>query len=205
MSFVNEIGWNDDASPIHGWNFTRCAFEGTCRTTNNESERLLSRNIAIDYDFREPLHQALRNGTLRRILPPADIVLYNRGLWNLLPSKQAFDIMQLLKEWSGEGRCFYKTTTGCSKTFLGGFRERELSAMTQPTFQAGCGFFDVAHLTREFSMLMYSHPVPPHEENGTISNSRERDDVFWDAVHYMPWVCEELNNMFLNVVCNAKT
>lgn len=205
MSFINEIGWNQDPNPIHGWNFSNCSSEGTCRMTSDESERLLVRNLAEDYDFNEPLHQSLRNGTLRKMLPAADIVVYNRGLWNLLNAEQALGIMKVLKEWSGEGRCFYKTTTGCSKTFFDGFRDRELSAMTQATFDVGCGFFDAAHLTKEFSLLMYSHPIPPFEEHGRISNMRERGDVFWDAVHYVPWVYEELNNVFLNVLCNAKT
>jgi hypothetical protein len=204
MSFVNEIGWNQDAAPIHGWNFSNCSYEGTCRMSSNESERLLARNIAEEFDFREPLHQALRNGTLRRILPSADIVLYNRGLWNLLTPEGAVAIMQLVKAWAGEGRCFYKTTTGCVKTFYG-FREHEINTMREPTFNAGCGFFDVAHLTKEFSWLMYRHPFPPKEENGTISNSREWGDVFWDSVHYMPWVYEELNNIFLNILCNVRT
>jgi hypothetical protein len=206
MSFLNEIGWSQDHPvPIHGWNFTNCAFEGTCRMTSNESERLLGRNIAEDFDFSEPLHQALRNGTLRSILPAVDIVMYNRGLWSLLTPERAVTIMQLLKEWSGEGRCFYRTTTGCSRSSSAWFRDHELAAMKEPTFNVGCGFFDVAHLTREFSLLLYRHPMPPNEEHGTISNIRERGNVFWDAVHYIPWVYEELNNMFLNVVCNAKT
>ena len=38
MSVVNEIGWDDDPNPIHGWNFTRCSFEGTCRTTNGVAQ-----------------------------------------------------------------------------------------------------------------------------------------------------------------------
>jgi phospholipase/lecithinase/hemolysin len=30
----------------------------------------------------------------------------------------------------------------------------------------------------------------------------EKKFVFWDSVHYTPWVYEALNNVLLNVLCN---
>jgi hypothetical protein len=74
--------------------------------------------------------------------------------------------------------------------------------MKDATFNAGCGLLDYGHLTKEFGLLSFSHPAPPSQKNGTIWNAREREDVFFDAVHYTPWVYEELNNILLNVLCN---
>jgi hypothetical protein len=31
----------------------------------------------------------------------------------------------------------------------------------------------------------------------------ERDTILWDDVHFQPWVNEELNNLLLNMLCNA--
>jgi hypothetical protein len=52
--------------------------------------------------------------------------------------------------------------------------------------KAGCSFLDIAHVTEIFASLQ------------TV----ERTFVFWDALHYLPWVYEELNNVLLNVLCN---
>jgi hypothetical protein len=80
----------------------------------------------------------------------------------------------------------------------------ERSYVKDATFHAGCGYLDFAHLTQEFESFKYAHPPPPMEENYTIWNFRERNDIYWDSVHFMPWVYEELNNLLLNVLCNHK-
>jgi hypothetical protein len=28
--------------------------------------------------------------------------------------------------------------------------------------------------------------------------------IFWDDMHFQPWVYKELNNLMLNVLCNAQ-
>jgi len=80
-----------------------------------------------------------------------------------------------------------------------------LSYIKNATFTAGCGFLDFGHLTQEFNSLMYSRSAPPKEEGGKIWNFQEWGSVYWDRVHFTPWVYEELNNLFLNVLCNGKT
>ena len=58
------------------------------------------------------------------------------------------------------------------------------------TLEAGCEYFDVAHVTEEFSRLGEDDP--------------DFKNVFWDRVHYVPWVYEEINNLMLNLLCNAR-
>jgi hypothetical protein len=199
LSYIGEIGFNDDRLPLRGFNFTDCHLKGTCRTTEHDSDLLLARLLAPDLDWSEPLHQAL-NGSLRSILPPVDIVIYNRCLWGTLRKAEADKIMPLLHDFVGDGRCFYKT--GTSTALYPGVSAVEMASMKAATFNAGCGLLDYGHLTKEFGLLSFSHPAPPSQKNGTIWNAREREDVFFDAVHYTPWVYEELNNILLNVLCN---
>lgn len=42
--------------------------------------------------------------------------------------------------------------------------------------------------------------VWPNEGNAEMV---EYNSIFWDSVHYMPWVYEELNNLLLNMLCNT--
>jgi hypothetical protein len=202
MSYISEVGWGETPDPVHGWNFTDCSKKGTCRSSTEDSDRLFARAKAHDWDWNEPLYQAL-NGTLPILLPDVDIAIYNRGHWGALTAERAETIMPLLHEWAGnDGRCFYRTTTASPKS-NSLLREPETGYIKESTLKAGCGYLDFAHLTREFEFLPFAHPPPPMEENGKIWNYREREDIFWDFLHFMPWVYEELNNIMLNVLCNA--
>ena len=62
------------------------------------------------------------------------------------------------------------------------------------TMLAGCMYLDVAHLTEMFDEMAHIHPKLRQSENGMYNNWEEFDSIFWDAVHYRPWVYEELNN-----------
>jgi hypothetical protein len=199
LSYISEVGWDSEPSPVRGFNFTDCHLEGTCRTTEHDSDLLLARLVAQDFDWSGPLRQAL-NGSLRSVLPPVDIAIYNRFMWGVLEKDRADMIMPLLHDFVGDGRCFFKTGTSTPLYLVEG--ALEMAAMKDATFNAGCGLLDYGHLTKEFGLLGFGHPPPPSQENGTISNQRENRDVFWDAVHYTPWVYEELNNILLNVLCN---
>ena len=144
-------------------------------------------------------------------------VFYNRGLWGKIPEERARRMMKLLRNFTtpppppsrgandgddGDGsdtttnRCFYKSTTGCPRSRKDGIGEHEYGAVRSATFDAGCEYMDVAHLTEEFAHFLYAHPPPP----GNVMS--EHDTIFWDLVHYQPWVYEELNNLLLNVLCN---
>ena len=66
-------------------------------------------------------------------------------------------------------------------------------------FKKGCETFDAQLMTKAFSKLPWKHPPPPSPEVAL----RERLDVYTDAVHFQPWVYEEINNLLLNVLCNG--
>jgi hypothetical protein len=204
ISYISENGWGEDPGPIRGWKFTDCSEKGTCRRSATlDNDGLWARAQAHDWDWKDPLHEALLKGTLKSVLPDVDIVIYNRGLWGVLTKDRAEKIMPLLYDWTGEnGRCFFRTTTASPDSDV--YREPERTYVKRATFSAGCSTLDFAHLTREFESLPFAHPRPPKQQDGTIWNYRERDDVYWDYVHFLPWVYEELNNMLLNVLCNSK-
>lgn len=67
--------------------------------------------------------------------------------------------------------------------------------------KSGCGYFDVAHLVRDFTALVYKFPRAPGQAYGNIQD--ERDLIYIDAVHFRPWVYEEINNVLLNVLCSS--
>jgi hypothetical protein len=46
-----------------------------------------------------------------------------------------------------------------------------------------------------FGYSNWTNILPQHEE---------RHNVFFDDVHYQPWLYEEFNNLWLNVLCNTK-
>jgi hypothetical protein len=97
--------------------------------------------------------------------------------------------MPLLFDFAGgeSGRCFFKSTTASSR---GSLTSAERGYVRNETLKAGCSYLDIAHVTEDFALL--------HHEGKEL----ERKLVFWDAVHFRPWVYEELNNVLLNVLCN---
>ena len=145
---------------------------------------------------------------------------YNRGLWGKIPEEKASQMMSLLHKFTtprgdeygavgggGEGasssqkpmnRCFFKSTTGCESSHGDGHDDHEYGMVRSKTFLAGCEYMDIGHLTREFASYLFAHPQPPRNVMS------EYLTIFWDAVHYQPWVYEELNNLMLNVLCNAQ-
>jgi hypothetical protein len=203
LTHFKEDGWGSQPNPIRGFNFTNCAYDGSCRRDEKTMSHFLARAMNVSFDYEEDLLEALNtNGILRSALPPADITVYNRGHWGILEPDRLSKILPLLYDFTAttNGRCFYRTTTGSSRTPE--VRNYETTHAQQATFDAGCSFIDFAHLTDEFAMLRFGHPMPPFQAGGNISNMFERGFVFWDFVHFRPWVYEELNNMLLNILCN---
>ena len=138
-------------------------------------------------------------------------VFYNRGLWGKIPEEKARKMMSLLHDfttprggdWGGDNdsnnpknRCFFKSTTGCGRSHSEHY-DYEFRIVRPAAFLVGCEYMDVGHLTREFASFHFSHPQPPRDVMFEYST------IFWDAVHYQPWVYEELNTVLLNVLCNA--
>jgi len=128
---------------------------------------------------------------LPRLFPDVTDAFYNRGLWGPLLPKVSKDVFAALRKLTKlGGRCFWRGTTA----------EKEERATALTAQQAGCESFDAQKVTEEFHALPFFHPLP----EGPFAN-HERRDVYWDAVHFMPWVYEELNNLLLNVLCNSDT
>jgi hypothetical protein len=237
LSFAMEFGWNEESILSPGWNYTGCAFNGTCRYTQGQYDDNIQRCNAGDVDWKyssvveafggsdsgggdsggsggaEETNDATTNKRNRTIFLEqyldVNYVFYNRGLWGKIPEGRARRMMKLLHDFttplarakSSDGdhttnRCFYKSTTGCGRSHDDQINDHEHDAVRKATFQAGCEYMDVGHLTEEFAQFLYSHPMPPRNVMS------EYTTIFWDYVHYQPWVYEELNNLLLNVLCN---
>ena len=207
LSFSGEAGWANTPDPVHGFDFTGCGKDGTCNYTDELWASRLERHRNMSYDFSEPFEDAIGpNGCLRKQLPPVDIALYNRGLWGVLgnetKNKILFDNLHTFSKGE-QGRCFFRSTTGrLDKTLT-----TERDKVRKVALGAGCGYLDNAHLVEDFSEILFQHPAPPKQMIGgrqTIVSAEERKLIFWDSVHFQPWVYEELNNMQLNVLCNPE-
>jgi hypothetical protein len=209
MSFLYELGWNKDVKPLKGFAFTNCALNGTCRLSREQIQVYGTRAANNSFDWQQDFVEALhpKNGTLRELLPKVDIAIYNRGLWGRLEAERATRLFPRLYDWAGNGngRCFYKTTTGTAETtIIPPDYAHEIGAIRNIAYTAGCSFLDVGHITRDFGSIKTSRPPPPSQEGGNLSSYHERSHIYWDDVHFFPWVYEELNNVFLNVLCNWK-
>jgi hypothetical protein len=202
LSYVSEFGWTGQAQRITGWTFTGCAHNASCRYTSEQYEHNKKRRKANDLDWDYPsITDALGpNGTVfHEQFSGTNYAFYNRGLWGKIEGKKAKTAMELLYKFTESenqnGRCFFKSTTGCERTSDNDLATWEHGVIRKASYAAGCEYLDATHLTAEFSTMLFSHPAK--------SNQFERSTVYWDAVHYQPWVYEELNNMLLNIMCNA--
>jgi hypothetical protein len=209
LSFLSESGWNKDIRPLHGYNLTGCAFNGTCRMTEDIMSELMVRLNNRSYDWSQQFPAAIdpkQNGILLESLPPTDIAIYNRGLWGQLDASRAATIFPLLYQWtagsSQGGRCFYKSTTGSSRRTSKALHQHEIGDIREATMSAGCQFFDLGHMTSDFATLRPGTGLT--DKNDKRVMEREREQVYWDTVHFQPWVYEEMNNVLLNVLCNWK-
>ena len=131
-----------------------------------------------------------------------DYAVYNRGLWGRLPTDKAEVVMGALYDLTGgkekrEGRCFYRSTTSCERTTKNDLGSWEHDKVRPVAYAEKCEYLDYNHVTEAFGHFVFRVPKPDR------NLAFERSSVFWDAVHYQPWVYEELNNLLLNVLCNA--
>lgn len=209
LSNIQETGRAYRPTPIKGFNFTGCAFTGTCRRSHNLTQELLQRAEHNDFDFSQPLAAALyEDGVLRQHLPPVNVSIYNRGLWGALPRENSAKILPRLYNFTGRehGRCFYRSTTASPQSGEQKIRTIEDGYVRQDTFDAGCSFLDFARITQPFEHLKFQnqhllrHKVQKGERR--LSIAQERQSIYRDANHFQPWVYEELNNLLLNVLCN---
>ena len=203
LSIMQERGWINNVLPIRGYGFTGCSFNESCRLTDAMQNTMYDRLRNESYDYSQSFPEAIDadNGVLRHVVPPVNIAIYNRGLWGKLAPERAQRIFPALFNWTGgtSGRCLFKSTTASGRdTDQHLLQHENQPSIRNEAVNAGCSFLDYGHITSDFANLYWAFPLPPG--GGGI----ERTDVYWDAVHFQPWVYEELNNVLLNVLCNAK-
>jgi len=205
LSYASELGWIG-TERFRGWNFTGCSHNATCRYTPErykQNKKRLENNV-FDWDYPNIITAFGPNGTtFQEQHPDTNFILYNRGLWGKIRLEKAKEMMASIYRMTGGGdkqsnRCFFKSTTGCQRS-----RDRDLDSweygpVRKAAYEAGCEFFDIAHVTAEFAHMLFHHPIPPRNLLFEYKN------IFWDALHYVPWVYEELNTLLLNVLCNRQ-
>jgi hypothetical protein len=108
-------------------------------------------------------------------------ILYNRGLWGVPQEDKAKTMMSAIQNMTGGvdallNSCFYKSTTGC-------YRSKDIDSIEYghvrtAAYNSRCEYFDIAHVTEEFSRLMFNPKPPPMLVN-------EFKHVFWDSLHYV--------------------
>ncbi|KAL7462479.1 hypothetical protein ACHAXS_002863 [Conticribra weissflogii] len=219
LSFTFEYGKVGREALSPGWNFTGCAYSGSCRYTPEqyaENMRLCAKGDNFDWNHPSIIDAFGGNNGLKKTVfldqySDVNYVFYNRGLWGTIQEDIARKVMGLLRNVTNDGnsqkdgefdkdhRCFFRSTTGSERTKRNGLDGWEFGPIRIATFQAGCEFLDINHVTSEFSNFLFAHPKSPQKH--LLS---EYNTVFWDAVHYQPWVYEEINNLLLNVLCNFK-
>jgi hypothetical protein len=207
LTFLGSRG--SSQGPMWGMRPSSCAEKGTCQLSSSDwdskLQKLVGKKLDWQYyvespDFTEALDKEL-------IAPGVDIAIFNQGLWGHVPTnlknvsaifKGLFSLTQ-----KHNGKCFWKGTTA---GFNGAVSAVHQTPETFPTaergvqdaaYSNGCGVFDLSRVTKDFTSFAW---------NGDIGRPKccgdsEMMNVYWDAVHFQPWVYEEFNQILLNVLC----
>ncbi|GFH53256.1 hypothetical protein CTEN210_09732 [Chaetoceros tenuissimus] len=204
-TFVEEVGWNEDEE-WKGWNFSGCAYNATCRYTQEKYDENMRKYEQNEFDWSySNITSAFSEGTdFHSQYAYTNYVFYNRGLWGKIPIAKAHVMLVALNALTGgdenqSNRCFFRSTTGSERSRDSNLEKIEYGFVRDIAYDAGCEYFDIAHVTDEFSRMLFRFPKPPRSRL-----SYEYSSIFWDAVHYVPWVYEELNNLMLNMLCNSQ-
>ena len=209
VTFLNSL----TNTPMTGWKRNHCSRSGTCELTEDTWYKLRARGAVKDYDYSydierdgESFYAALDD---EGIAPGVDIALYNRGAWGWVPAahehvqKVMSGLFRVTKKHGG--KCFWKGTTAApfGNNMNEGnhwqavtFWEKEQRLRTT-AYGAGCGVYDLAHVTKEFQKFEWVGDFG----RPSCCGESEGSNVFWDSVHFRPWVYEEFNNILLNVLC----
>jgi hypothetical protein len=62
LSYNQEIGWNQESTHIHGFTFTKCAYNGTCEIPDSLADERVQRALRYDFDFSQPVEDAVKQG-----------------------------------------------------------------------------------------------------------------------------------------------
>lgn len=184
VSLLLEFGWVG-SEPYYGWNLTGCANTGTCRYTPESYEKKVERNTNKDWDWEYPnVATAFQPGSSlhNEYLDDTNYVFYNRGLWGALQQDKAETIMNALRNMTRgtNNRCFFKSTTGCGRSVSNSLDSIEYNDVRKTTFDSGCEYFDIGHVTQEFGRF-----IVPDKSSMASSVAMEYRHVFWDSVHYV--------------------
>lgn len=197
LSVYTESG-STGMEPFHGFNFMGCGYNATCTYTPERYNQNKKRLKANDFDWAYPniMSGFGPNGTdFHAQHQNTNYIFYNRGIWGGIQIEKAKKMMSAIYQMIGgdlgrkvsNNRCFFRSTTGSSKSKR--LDNLEYGPVRNVVYNSGCEYFDVAHVTAEFSKI-------------NKKNSEHRN-IFWEGSHYVPWVYEELNNLLLNVLCNT--
>jgi hypothetical protein len=80
ISYLVEIGWGDNFRNLSGFDFTDCAYNGTCHHSLEDVAKVIERAKVGDFDYNQPFPDAIDpvNGVLRKTFPPVHYAFYNR-------------------------------------------------------------------------------------------------------------------------------
>ena len=182
LTFVSEYGWNGNEQ-FRGWNFTGCAYDGTCRYTPESYQTNMERynKSGFDWDYPDITTAFASDTAFRKQHQKTNFILYNRGLWGALPETKAQTMMEAMHIMKGgkyaiTNRCFFRSTTGSDRSREKSINSHEYQKVRNVVLNAGCEYFDIAHVTEEFSEFVYMlKPL----------FAREYRHIFWDGVHYV--------------------
>ena len=187
LTLIGEFGQNG-IEPFNGWNFTGCAYSGTCRYTPESYQTNVERHNKSDFDWDYPNIETafISNTTFRAQHQNTSYILYNRGLWGKLQGDKANIMMGAIRNMtSGDhatpNRCFYRSTTASGTSRTTEANGHEYEEVRPVVLSAGCEYFDIAHITEEFSNLYFIPPIKLRPS----SFVNEYQHVFWDSVHYV--------------------
>jgi len=221
LNFVMEVGESGKES-FNGWNLTGCAYTASCRYTDEEYKANLNRLLQKKFDWKfrsitDAFDSNSNNGTAfqRQFLENIDYAFYNRGIWGQVELVTAEKMMASLhritngqpnsrssdNDDNDETKCFYKSTTAVAAN-ANKKMERDTNVqwewgpIRKATLEAGCGYFDVYHLTKDLAKPPWAQPSTQTLKDGSSPFTT-------DPFHFQPWVYEELNNILLNSLCNG--
>lgn len=146
---------------------------------------------------------------------PVHAVLWNQGLWSEPTVEEMRDMARSTRDFflNRSAQFYWKTTTRAGAQTLeelDGFRSLQ-GSYAKSLDGMGWRLLDAARTTRDLTAIVEESISPSLWEHllssgpvATLNRSMKLEvrAVHWDLVHYRPWVYAELNNVWLNMLCN---